>query len=60
VDARLLGNRYVVGSVSIAAGGKTHTGFVRGGLVPADSPVTGLTKELAALYAERFPRKKER
>jgi hypothetical protein len=58
IDARLLGNRYLVGSATVIADGKTHTGFVRGGLVPGDSPVTGLTKELAALYAARSRKKK--
>jgi len=60
IDARVLGHRYIFGTLTVTIGDKTHSGFVRGGLVPADSPITGLTKELAALYAERFPKRKKR
>jgi len=59
IDARVIGNRYLFGSFTLTVGDATHAGFVRGGLVPADSPVSGYTKALDTLYKERFPKKKK-
>jgi hypothetical protein len=60
LDTRVIGNRYVFGSLTLTVGDETHKGFVRGGLAPADSPVTGYTKKLEALHREHFPKEKRK
>ena len=59
IDARVLGGRYLFGQLTLTVGDATSTGFVRGGIVPADNPATGITAEMAARFVELFPKKKK-